>query len=397
MSFKDKSQPILILNIRLNDAEVKKCEIYSLNDATVQIQSFCTAHGIKNKEIVEGMRNRVAACVLHKDTYVDHIHKENTQLLVREACSTGKKDDKRNKRTKSRLLAIETSPQSIKMQCMIHTTKASQTTSKCNGSVQGKGYQLVKSLADSVKMRLFTSKATKNNDTVHNRQDKYADIKQIEQVPKSQSKAEQLLIHDIDNIMDEAEPDDLLHTSSESNVRVELYAGNEPLVHKPAKEPFTCSEYKPSRTPARRSFIKNADTERNNENSRGSHLNRNRIVKKSSFYEYSQGGDSKLERNIYDNFNDSCKLRKLQTASTASFEQDVLKKITLEELRGVFAKLDAESCGHIGPRKMDLRALSALQMKEFEPIVADILQRDSDACFNFKDFCKVTSNFMLID
>lgn len=388
MSFKDQTQPILILNFIFDDHEVKKCEIHSFGDATIQIQSFCTAHGIKSKEVVEGIRNRVAACLLYQGSYVESRQNENIAPHGNKDATTDKKDISKHNRTKSRKLTIETSPRNTKTNCVVHTTKATNTAGKGNGTVQGKGHQLIKSLAESVKTRLFTSKTSKLNENVENK---------LEKNPESIKYQEPETHNNQDNIFDEAEPEDLFQKTLESNTEIEIYTESQAPIIKPTKEPFTCADYKSeAKVPRKGSFIKSLADSTNLDNTKGSHLNRNRMVKKSSFYEYSIT-DSKFDRNIYDNFNEPQKLKRLQTASTASFEQEILKRVSMPEIKSIFNKLDAESYGHIGPKKMDLRSLSSVQLNNMEPVIAEILTKDGDVCLNFKDFCKIVGNFMLID
>ena len=377
MPNKNLLQPILILNLQFNDSDPKPLEIYSMGDATTQIQSFCTANGIKDKNIVERLRNRIAACLINFESADENKQDEN---LPDKAEQKPWAENKPNghKRLKSKQLFIDTSAKSLGMQSLAYTSKTTKAMGHNYSTVQGQGHKLVKSLAEAVKARLFTTKASKLN----------------EQQNKEHTE-------DKNNIIEKKDVKMVPQTSISITEGVQKAFNQSNLSTMTSnRSVFNFNEFKavPRNTPAK-SFINSLTDEKTKAKNNTSHsITRNpKIFKKSSFYEYSQLTDHRLDQNIYQHFGNPRQLEKMDTDSIESLDDNVLKRISIPELKLIFNKLDCEGFGHIGPRKMDLRSLSAVEMQNTEPIIAEILKRDKDAYFNFKDFCKIANQFVIID
>ena len=378
MQIKELPQPILILNLQINEADTKSIKIYSVGDATTKIQSFCTVHNIKDRNVIERLRNRAAACLSNTEKSNENDTQENIfNANEHKSLKTVDKVSKHH-RVRSKQLFIDTSPNTLGVQSLAYTSKTSKAMGQSHASVQGQGHKLVKSLAEAVKAKLFTTKASKHDEM-------YKQDIQKENTPVEEKPTRKIV------------PQTSLTISE--GVQKEFDLKTQPTMAS-SKNMLQSYEFKavPRNTQAR-SFM-NSLTEEKDLNTGYDSQQRNhfgKVIKKSSFYEYSNIADRKIDSNIYQQFSRPREIEKMDTKSMDSIEETVLKRMTMSELKTIFNKLDGEGSGHIGPRKMDLRSLSASEMQNAEPIIAEIFNRDGDAYFNFKDFRKIANEFVILD
>lgn len=378
MLSKDPNQPILILRLQFNESEQRRIDIYSMGDATTQLQSFCTSCGIRDKTIVERLRNRVAACLMNRDENQENFSEENLSIKQDKKFRTDSKEGPGHRRLNSKQITIDTSHSNFGIHNSSYMSKTTKGAAKTYSMVQGHSHKLIRTLTESMKANLFGTKGPKRIELPDKwAQDGYINVESSDWRSPNAPPVTPSITKGVQQAFDQL--------------------GSPPSISKNSSSSFNEFRAYPRSTRSR-SFVKSVTDEKvlEDPNSLASKNRNGKFVKKSSFYEYSHFTDHMQPSNIYNQF--KCKgFDNVSTKSSDSLEGNVLKRLSMSELKEIFNKLDSDSLGHIGPRKMNLRALSANEFKTAEPIVAELLKRDSDAYFNFKDFCNIASEFLILD
>lgn len=370
-------QPILIINLQIDESEPKTVEIYSMSDATHQIQIYCMQNGIRDKNIIERLRNRVATCIENANEILNPVFKEknletNNRVHYNDNHTMG------HRRVRSKLLIIDASQNSLGIQSLAFTAKTSKAMNQSHGAMQGQGHKLVRSLAEAVKARLFTTKNSNSIDLT---------MSKVKEVDKSEANEQLKRNHRKQSIS----------AMGDENKGFGQHIAYFQTYNRNSVNP---NDFRPvSQNNRNKIFVNPLIDNKKHENEINSHsISRSsKLNKKSSFYDIGQIADPKIDRNIYDNFRKAGYKEKFEFSSSENIDQRVFKRISVSELKNIFNKLGSDNSGHIGPRKMDLRTLSSAQLNNVEPIIAEILKRDKDAYFNFKDFCKIATGFVIID
>lgn len=75
--------------------------------------------------------------------------------------------------------------------------------------------------------------------------------------------------------------------------------------------------------------------------------------------------------------------------SIQSFNKSTAVRNQNEQLRDIYEKLDANGSGIVGPRNMNLRNLTADDLKRIQAVVIELCRMDPDAVMTFKQFCEL--------
>lgn len=366
-----KKTPMLILNIQINDSETESIRIYGLSEAEAKIDLFCKNYQISDRDVIRKIKARLRVTLKEKypflgakevRPYLDgHIHNAKHGTL-------GK--PKRSNRT-----GADKSLNKIGIQSLVYSKKTEVQIINRQSLVGQINNQQHSSYNNSLKPRPLTMLRTKAN----------------KENKKHLKRPTTNIIHKYDvkpNIYtDNPQQTQYLVSSITNNANLSSIYINPALqlINKISTPQI------PNNVTGTAAF---ADFDL--DSAAKIHMSNYSYVKlsnKSSFYEPNQPdrhrsvlGSHKV--NIVENRVRN-ELMDNDPTSIKSFNKSVANKTDKETLRGIFDKLDCEGSGLIGPSNVNLRQLTAGDMKMIEGIIVDIFKRDQDSGISFKEFCNM--------
>ena len=380
-----KRPPILTLTIQINEYESETIEIFCLTEVDPKTEKFCKTYNITDEKLMKKLKTRINQAL--KELYPFLFPK------VKKTKETNKKTNKKpiserniqfSKSFKPKTMAAETSVSKIGIQNLIYTKKGDTNIYQNSNNQSRKNNRLAKSFVESVKPRSFINKKPA--------EEKENKIKAKNDDTSTTEKPQLNIDISLSSII-----------NKEAGI-CSVYNFNNPLLSYSYTNPNVIQQRPAPQTTTNKSFMgKMRDGDMDYENKRYmSSYSNGKMTKKSSFYEYSNNHDTR-NVSIYDS---QLKLKETRTkndilnnidGSVHSFDNYVFKLMPKDQLKAIFDKLDFNSSGLIGPKNLNLRSLSAENLKMLEGVVIEVFKMDQNSYLTFPDFCRLVKDYAKIE
>ena len=377
--------PLLILNIKINDTETERIEIETLKDISDRVEEFCDIYQIRDKAVIAKMKRRVEKCVKSKYKFVEQ--KENAKPRIKGAKGNKKKIQRKMVKpikVKRRKLTIDTKSHPIGITRLVHNRAASSFIEKKKVREENsKKRKEVSSFANYIKKRKKLDKLKANKVELPEEIEQDENSSKNENIDReksnTQSQHNTITIYDVRN--------DRLNSLTYTNSLL-LNEHNRSIS-------LTNSQYD---KPKRLEIDLNSEVSKFNRKISGRHT-----TKKSSFYEHYNTPQNRTLANP----NSIIKLRQSKLKhelirddindSILSYDTYVFKVLPKNQLKQIFSNMDANGSNLIGPRNCNLRNISAEHLKLLESVIIEIYNEDENTYFTFKDFCKLVKEHVNIE
>lgn len=381
----DQRTPLLVLNIQINESESERINIFGLSDIEDKVDLFCKNYQIKDKNVVKKIKARIRLTL--SDRYPFLVH-QATKVITNNNVAV-KPSSKKNPTLKSQLrprkLAIDTSVNKPSVSNLIYAKKAKTNTLAKQAPIHritNREMQLFSNPSNPSKLIKKRTKVDKENHPLVEERpatDYMIKYRPTSEIALGYHRSKNYLvsaIHNSINLSTSAanaiitgipqqgtpqNPNVKVRTDAFADVDLELEARKHLSNYSQAKLSYKSSICEPMNHP---------DISRQSVSNSRVHICETRI------------------RNeiLHD-----------RTNSIKSFNKSCNRGPSDEHLREIFEKLDYKGSGLVGPRNINLRSLSADNLRHLEDFIIEIFKKEQDWYMNFTEFCSMTKQLACFD
>lgn len=338
-----RKKPILVLNIQINDFESEKLEIFNLTDMEEKINHFCKIYSISSIKTVKKIKKRVKDCL--KEKYPFLVIKENKPVI--------KKLDKENKIKTSFIEQKEK-----KKSSMIKSLVYKRVSSAKPGAKTKQQKKVLNHLIH--KKRFISKRATQDKKSKYDKINKSITEGNCDIYDNIQSKTNNEIFN-----LEKQNPGSFLYQN-----RDKLHQSNLPnsmqnnhLERKNSESMTSC--YNNLRNNSR-SFATRKSNFCDSTIYRTRNMSQSRILKEKDISLISNMVGNNHSKAIIDEHKQSIPFK------------------TEKEVRQIFNILDEYGKGRIGPKNLNLKALTAKQTDALEFVIIEIFKggQYNELCFD---------------